>query len=235
MTYQCRLLVVDDERRSRNSLSIFFRNECCWTVEACGTQVAFEWVKRESYDLVLIDASTEGANSLELCSELHASTKETGIIVLSWRDSEKDTIQALETGADDYITKPFRPRELVARCRALLRRVRARNDREESVIQAGDLILDLGRRIVRKAGNVIRLTPTEYDLLVFFMKHPDSLLRRAQLLSAIWGTEYCNEAEYLRNYVGQLRKKIEEDPANPKYLMTEPWVGYRFCTSPELS
>ena len=124
-------------------------------------------------------------------------------------------------------------RELSARCRFLLRRVRARKDTGLSVIQTGDLVL--GCRIVRKAGNVIRLTPTEYDLLVFFMQHPDSLLRRVQLLSAIWGAQCREEVEYLRTYVRQLRKKIEEDPANPKYLLTEPWLGYRFCSSTELS
>lgn len=206
---ECRLLVVVDESHSRDRLSNSFRNECAWAVEACGTQHAFDRVGQSSYDLALIDASMQGANWLELCSELHASAKDTGIVVLSGRDSEQETIQALDAGADEYIRKPFRLRELVARCRALLRRVR-QSEGEEGVIQTGDLVLDLGRRILRKAGNVIRLTPTEYDLLVFFMKHPDSLLRRAQLLSAIWGAEYREEAEY---------------------LMTEPWLGYRFCTS----
>ena len=178
----------------------------------------------------------QGAIWLELCREFHALAKDTGVVVLSVRDSEKDTIQALEAGADEYISKPFRLRELVARCRALSRRVRTGQDSELGAIQMGDLVLDLGRRILRKAGKVIRLTPTEYDLLVFFYETSRLAVETRSTAQRHLGGAQCREdVEYLRIYVRQLRQKIEEDPADPKYLVTERGLGYRFCTSMESS
>jgi two-component system, OmpR family, KDP operon response regulator KdpE len=139
-------------------------------------------------------------------------------------------VQALEAGADDYVTKPFRLGELTARCRAVLRRVHAGNAAGEVSISAGDLELDLNRRLLRKAGKVVHLTPTEFNLLAFLMKNQGIPLNHAKLLRTIWGPEYGEELEYLRSYVRLLRKKIENDPAQPKYLVTEPWLGYRFCS-----
>jgi two-component system KDP operon response regulator KdpE len=145
------------------------------------------------------------------------------------RDSVSDMVQALEAGADDYVTKRFRFRELAARVRAVLRRTQEENAVELHLLRAGDLEVDQDRRLLRRAGKMVHLTPTEFDLLVFLMKNEGILLTHSELLQRIWGPEYGEELEYLRTYMGMLRKKIEDDPAKPRYLFTEPWVGYRFC------
>jgi two-component system KDP operon response regulator KdpE len=135
-------------------------------------------------------------------------------------------VQALEAGADDYVTKPFRFDELVARLRAVLRRVAPQDT--ATVVQAGDLEIDFERRLLRRAGELVHLTPTEFDLLALLMKNRGMPLTHVKLLRTIWGPEYGEELEYLRAYVRALRKKIEDNPAQPKYILTEPWVGYRF-------
>ncbi len=143
------------------------------------------------------------------------------------RDAEEDVVHALEAGSDDYITKPFRFGEMVARLRAVLRRVVPENV-GPAVLQAGELEIDFDRRLLRRAGKEIHLTPTEFDLLALLMRNQGALMPHAKLLRTIWGPEYGEELEYLRAYVRALRKKIEDDPAQPKYILTEPWVGYRF-------
>jgi two-component system KDP operon response regulator KdpE len=144
------------------------------------------------------------------------------------REAEKDIMKALEIGADDYIIKPFRLGELQARCHAVLRRIHRGEATEEGLISAGELELDFSRHELRKRGRVVRLTPTEFNLLAFLMKHQGLPVTHAKILGTIWGPEYGNEVEYLRSYIRMLRKKIENDPAHPKYLLTEPWLGYRF-------
>jgi two-component system KDP operon response regulator KdpE len=144
------------------------------------------------------------------------------------RDAEEDKVRALEAGADDYVTKPFQFRELVARLRAVLRRTHMNGASELKVLEAGTLRMDLDRRLLRKAGEEIRLSPKEFDLLSFMMKHQGAPLTHINLLRAVWGVEYGGELEYLRTYVRMLRKKIEDNPARPQYILTEPWVGYRF-------
>jgi two-component system KDP operon response regulator KdpE len=144
------------------------------------------------------------------------------------RDSEDDKVQALEAGADDFVTKPYRFRELLARMRAVLRRLKAVPEADAPVLRAGDLELDLHRRELRKAGAEIHLSPTEFELMTFFLQHQGVPVTHAKLLRTIWGPEYGNEVEYLRSYVRMLRKKVEDHPARPEYILTEPWVGYRF-------
>jgi two-component system KDP operon response regulator KdpE len=144
------------------------------------------------------------------------------------RDAEEDKVRALEAGADDYVTKPFQFRELVARLRAVLRRTHVNGNGEPGILQAGSLKMDTERRLLWKENEEIRLSPKEFDLLAFMMKHAGAPLTHVNLLRAVWGAEYGGELEYLRTYVRMLRKKIEEDAARPQYILTEPWVGYRF-------
>jgi two-component system, OmpR family, KDP operon response regulator KdpE len=179
----------------------------------------------------LLDVSMPGVQALELCAQLRALEPEIGILLPTVSTAEKDIVKVLEAGADDYITKPFREDQLLARCRVVLRRIRAANAKEEVPISAGDLELDLGRRRLRKAGEVVHLTPTEFNLLALLMKNQGMALTHAQLLRTVWGPEYGAELEYLRSYVRMLRKKIETDPTPPKYLVTEPCLGCRFCSS----
>jgi two-component system, OmpR family, KDP operon response regulator KdpE len=143
---------------------------------------------------------------------------------------EEDKVRALEAGADDYVSKPFRLRELVARLRAVLRRtqVQIAEEIKPELIQAGDLVVDLRRRLLWRRGKPVHLSPKEFEVLAFMIQNQGAPLTHAKLLRSVWGPEYGNEQEYLRSYVRMLRKKIEDDPAKPQYIVTEPWVGYRF-------
>ncbi|MBZ5597344.1 MAG: response regulator transcription factor [Acidobacteriia bacterium] len=234
-TKQFSVLVVDDESPLRRVLLTSLRNSGFAVEEARTAEEALEVMKEQIFDLALLEINLAGMNGLELCREIRALGQPIGIVMVTVRDAEKDMVQALEAGADDCVTKPFRLGELMARCHAVLRRVHAGNAAGEASISAGDLELDLDRRLLRKAGKVVRLTPTEFNLLAFLMKNQGVPLTHAKLLRTIWGPEYGKELEYLRSYVRLLRKKIENDPAQPKYLVTEPWLGYRFCSpsSPE--
>jgi two-component system KDP operon response regulator KdpE len=169
-----------------------------------------------------------GLNGLEACRKIRSIAPHTGIVMVTVRDAEEDKVRALEAGADDYVTKPFRFRELVARIGAVLRRTRRHSLGEPSFVEAGDLRVDFRRRKLWKRSEEIHLSPKEFDLLAFLMKNQGAPMTHAKLLGAVWGPEYGGELEYLRSYVRMLRKKIEDDPAQPFYLMTEPWVGYRF-------
>jgi two-component system, OmpR family, KDP operon response regulator KdpE len=153
------------------------------------------------------------------------------ILMLTVRDSEDDKIDALDAGADDYITKPFHVGELTARVRSAVRRSRVTQGDSETVISIGDIELDRERRLVKKSGAIVHLTPKEFDLLYCLMSRAGKPLTHARLLTSVWGTEYGNELEYLRTFVRQLRKKLEDDPARPKYLLTESYIGYRFHDS----
>ena len=149
--------------------------------------------------------------------------------MLTVRDMEDDKVIGLEAGADDYLTKPFHLRELIVRLSAVLRRTRGIESRKLAVLQAGALTIDLPRRILWRSGLPVHLSPKEFDLLAFMMQNQGAPLTHVRLLRSIWGPEYGNELEYLRSYVRMLRKKIEEDPSHPEFIITEPWVGYRFC------
>jgi len=148
--------------------------------------------------------------------------------MISVRGQENDKVQALEAGADDYITKPFRFRELLARLRAVYRRTHNAESAQPTILRADALELNLESRLLRRTGVEIHLSQREFDILAYLMRHPNTPIPHARLLQAVWGPEYGGELEYLRTYIRHLRKKIEQDPAHPEYLLTEPWVGYRF-------
>jgi len=227
-TSQGNILIVDDDASVRRALHITLETLGFRTTEAAGGEDALALVRTTPYDVVLLDINMPGIDGLETCRQLRRLLPRIAILMLTVRDSEEDKVQALEAGADDYVTKPFHIRELTARVRASVRRSQTSEGNMNTVLWAGDIALDPARREVRKAGNLIHLTPKEFDLLHYLMAHAGMPITHRRLLNAVWGTEYGDEVEYLRTFVRQLRKKTEDDPANPKYLLTDVQVGYRF-------
>jgi len=179
------------------------------------------------YDVVLLDINMPGMDGLEACRQLRRVLPRSTILMLTVRDAEEDKVNALDAGADDYVTKPFHIRELTARIRAAIRRLQT-VENKTSAIRIGEIELDPARREVYKAGNFVHLTPKEFDLLHYLMAHADLPITHGRLLSAVWGPEYGDEVEYLRTFIRQLRKKIENDSSDPKYLLTDMSIGYRF-------
>ena len=222
------VLIVDDEPSLRKVLSTSLK-ACDFTVEeARNGEEALETAQHKAFDLVLLDMNMPGIGGLETCRRFRDFAPRAGIVMVTVRDTEDDKIQVLEAGADDYITKPFRLPELIARMRAVLRRTQAIEPKELPVLQAGSLSLDLLRRILWRSAVPIHLTGKEFDLLAFMMQNQGVLLTHVRLLRSVWGPGYGREVEYLRSYMRLLRKKIESDPSNPDYILTEPWIGYRF-------
>jgi len=228
MQEQQSILIVDDEPALRRALRTSLAATGFLVSEAGTGEEAIQRFAGSPCDLVLLDINMPGMGGVEACRRLRRLATGTGILMISVRDSENDTVQALEAGADDFVIKPYRFRELLARIQAVLRRTRAGRPPEASIIRAGVLELDLVHRELKKGGRKLHLSPTEFDLIAFFMQHPGEPVTHARLLRAIWGPEYGEELEYLRSYVRMLRKKIEENPGRPEYILTEPWVGYRF-------
>lgn len=226
-----RILIVDDDASVRRALHITLQTLGFSTSEASGGEEALMLSRTAPYDVVLLDINLPGLDGLETCRQLRRLLPRIAILILTVRDSEDDKVQALEAGADDYVTKPFHIRELTARIRAAVRRAQALEDNTKASIRIGDIELDPARREVRKAGNFIRLTPKEFDLLHYLMAHAGLPITHGRLLNAVWGAEYGDEVEYLRTFIRQLRKKIEDDPANPRYLLTDIQIGYRFRES----
>jgi two-component system KDP operon response regulator KdpE len=221
------VLVVDDEPSLRKTIRASLAASGYTVTEAGTGGEAVGVVRGRPFDLVLLDVNMPGMTGIEACRQIRALAPRTGIIMVTVRDAEEDKVRALEAGADDYVTKPFRFRELIARLGAVLRRTHM--DAEVSgLVQAGDLKMDIERRLLWKGDEEVRLSPKEFDLLSFLMKNQGVPLTHAKLLHAVWGPDYGSELEYLRTYVRMLRKKIEDDPARPGYILTEPWVGYRF-------
>ncbi|HTW66713.1 MAG TPA: response regulator transcription factor [Bryobacteraceae bacterium] len=222
-----RVLVVDDEPPLRKVIRASL-TPWGFQVEECGSGLeALGAVRQQPFDLVLLDVSMPGIGGVETCRKIRELAPRTGILMVTVRDAQEDKVLALEAGADDYVTKPYHFRELVARMGAVFRRTRALDATKPAVLSMGDLKIDQDRRMLWKGSEEIHLSPKEFDLIAFMMNNQGVPITHARLLRAVWGPEYGNELEYLRSYIRALRKKIEDDPARPEYLLTEPWVGYR--------
>jgi two-component system KDP operon response regulator KdpE len=223
-----RILVVDDEPQLCRALRSTLSALGFVVADAASGEAALERVREEKFDLILLDINLPGFNGLETCRAIRARS-DVSILMLTVRDRSEDKIEALDAGADGYVTKPFDVNELLARIRAALRRASATVLRESRVLQLDGLEISFRDRQAKVNGRVTRLTPTELDLLHYFVTHPNSVLPHDKILQAVWGPDYGDEVEYLRVFVNQLRKKIEPDPARPRYIVTEPWLGYRFA------
>jgi two-component system KDP operon response regulator KdpE len=226
MAKKVKILVVDDEPKIR----LFIRTN----LEARGYEVhlaqdgveAVEKAALVSPDVIVLDVNMPRMDGIEACRRIREWTN-TSIIILSVREDEKDKVKALNEGADDYVTKPFGIEELLARIKVALRHS-AGSTTSASVFTARDLEVDLSQHVVKRRGEIIKLTRTEYELLAYLVSHHGKVLTHKELLHNVWGTEYGEESEYVRVFINQLRRKIEDDPSNPQFILTEPRIGYRF-------
>jgi two-component system KDP operon response regulator KdpE len=222
-----RILVVDDEPQLCRVLRATLTEHGYDVQDARSGDAALVLMRESRFDLILLDVSMPGMGGLETCRTIRASS-EVAIIMLTVHALEREKVAALDAGADDYMTKPFSAPELLARVRAALRRVQPSFEGSRESVYLGDLEINLAARRVISNGREIRLTPKEFDLLSFFLSNANVPVPHGRLLQAVWGPDYGNQLEYLRVLVNQLRKKLEPDPSRPRYLLTEPWVGYRF-------
>lgn len=221
------ILVVDDEPQITRVLKTTLSARG-YSIRAAGDGVqALDEMKNWSPDLIITDLKMPNMDGLELCRKVRAQSR-IPIIVLSVKGEEAIKVEALDAGADDYVTKPFSVNELLARVRAALRRTSVVEEAEASLIEIGDFRIDVPGRRVEVRNHEIRLTPKEFDVLVYLARHPDKVVTHRALLAAVWGANSVEQTEYLRVAVGHLRKKIEPEEAVPHYILTEPWVGYRF-------
>jgi two-component system, OmpR family, KDP operon response regulator KdpE len=225
---QGKVLIVDDEPSIRRAIHSTFGTLGFDIAEAVTGEQALPLLRGANFDAVLLDVNMPGMGGIAACREIRRQFPRMAVLMLTVRDSEDDKVEALEAGADDYVTKPFPVRELVARVRAAVRRSHTMPDDLNRVITIGQITLDPLRRRVHKGGETVHLTPKEFDLLHHLMKHAGLPIMHARLLSAVWGPEYGNELEYLRTFMRQLRKKLEDDAAHPVYLLTNSHIGYRF-------
>jgi two-component system, OmpR family, KDP operon response regulator KdpE len=220
------ILVVDDEPQITRVLRTSLSAQGYDIRVANSGEMALEIMKDWSPNMIITDLSMPSIDGIELCRRVRA-VSQVPILVLSVRDQERQKVEALDAGADDYVTKPFGMNELLARVRANLRRAPAENE-AETVIEIGDFRIDTAAHKVTVRGHEVRLTPKEFDLLVYLARRPGKVVNHRTLLAAIWGGQSTEQVEYLRVFVGQLRKKLESESASPRYIVTEPWVGYRF-------
>jgi two-component system, OmpR family, KDP operon response regulator KdpE len=219
------ILVVDDEPQIRRVMRATLSSQGYVITEAKTGEEALEMMRKERPDLILLDVNMPGMGGLEACREIRRAS-DAPIIMLTIRNAERDKVAALDAGADDYVVKPFGIEELLARIRAALRRFSPADAIPPFVSK--DLTIDFESRLVNVRGRTVHLTPKEYDVLKYLVGNQGKPLTHRRLLQAVWGPDYGNETENLRVVINQLRKKIEADPARPKYILTEPWVGYRF-------
>jgi two-component system KDP operon response regulator KdpE len=218
---------VDDDPQIRRVMKATLVGHNYEVIEARTGEDALEKAPQEMPSLVLLDMNMPGMSGLETCRALR-STSEVPVIILSVRNTERDKVAALDAGADDYVTKPFSIEELLARIRATLRRSASSPEHGPAAFHAPDLEIDFETRHVRANGADVRLTPKEFDLLRYLVAHAGKPVTHRELLQSVWGPDYGDEPEYLRVFINQVRKKIESNPAKPKYILTEPWVGYKF-------
>lgn len=223
-----KILVVDDEKRMVRFIQLNLEQDGFQVLTAYNGAEALEQVRTQLPDLILLDIMMPDISGFEVLKRIR-EVNSVPVIMLTAKGEEDDRIQGLELGADDYITKPFSPREMVSRIRAVLRRTRSFKEDQVDLIKVDDrLTIDFSRREVWVEGEIVDLRPTEYRLLYHLVKNAGWVNTHEQLLSKVWGFEYQDEPHYVRLYVNYLRKKLEEDPSNPQYILTERGVGYRF-------
>ena len=220
-----KILVVDDDPQIRRVMKATLVGHSYEVVEARTGEDALETIPKESPNLILLDMNMPGMGGLETCRAIRGGG-DTPVIILSVRNTEKDKVAALDAGADDYVTKPFGIEELLARIRAALRRTSPEGGPRS--FRSADLEIDFETRRVHANGADVRLTPKEFELLRYLVAHAGKPVSHRELLQAVWGPDYGDEPEYLRVFINQVRKKVEANPAKPRYIVTVPWVGYRF-------
>jgi two-component system KDP operon response regulator KdpE len=229
MSERPRILLVDDEVAIQRAVGPLLRSRG-YDVEIAGTgTAALTAVSHRPPDLIVLDLGLPDLEGTEVCRRVR-ETSSVPIVVLSARGAESEKVRALDLGADDYVTKPFGPEELLARIRVALRRVATAEREATGQFRAGDITIDYDRRRVLRGNAEIRLTPKEFDLLSLLARNHDRVLTHRAILKAIWGPNAVEQPEHLWTLIAQLRRKIEPDPATPRYLLSEPWVGYRFST-----
>jgi two-component system KDP operon response regulator KdpE len=219
------VLIVDDEPQIRRVLRTTLTSHGYAVMEARTGDEALDLIRSEHVDLILLDVNMPGRSGLDTCRDIRGSG-DVPIIMLTVRNTERDKVQALDAGADDYVVKPFGSEELMARIRAALRRTAPAESLPS--FTSNELTIDFDKRLVLLKEQPVRLTPKEFDLLRYLVSNQGRAIGHRRLLQAVWGPDYGDETEYLRVFINQLRKKIELDPHNPRYIHTEPWVGYRF-------
>jgi two-component system KDP operon response regulator KdpE len=227
MQTEARILVIEDELSVRTVIRTKLQRHGYGVLEADTARVGLEHARAHQPDAIILDLGLPDMDGLEL-TRIVRSASAVPILVVSARGREQDKVDALDAGADDYVTNPFGADELLARLRVALRNAaRAASPDVRAVLQAGDLSVDVDRRLVLRAGHTVHLTPIQYELLVELMKARGKVVTHAQLLTAVWGAEHAMDTHYLRVQMGQLRQKLEANPARPEYIATDPGVGYR--------
>jgi len=221
-----RILVVDDEPNILNTLAPLLRAHGYEVSSAMSGRAALDIVERDKPDVIVLDLGLPDMPGIDVCRHVRLSSS-VPILVLSAREAEHDKVTALDAGADDYVTKPFGAQELLARIRVALRRIDTSSPAGQPIVR-GDLVIDRERFRVSNHGEEVRLTPKEFELLTYLAQRPGRVVTHRMILKAIWGPNAVDQPEHLRVLIGALRKKIEDDPSRPKYIVTEPWVGYRF-------
>jgi two-component system KDP operon response regulator KdpE len=227
-----KILVVDDEPQLRRVMTAALAKQGYIVGDARSGEAALEKIREERYDLIILDRNMPGIGGVEACRSIREHS-DAGIIMLTIRKEEDDRIEALDAGADDYVTKPFSMPELLARIRATLRRTPMAPRQGRQQITFDGITVDLDSHHVLARGKDIRLTPKQFEVFNYLLANANVSIPHAKILQAVWGPDYRDEAEYLHVVVNQIRKKIEPDPSRPRYIVTEPWLGYRFQSHSE--